>query len=91
MASPTPAGLSPLAARILADHRRAPEAAFYDLASLGSFFDSAAVERLDQAYTELVREGLVERTLGMVTFGGNRRSMFRLVDASGALTERRTA
>jgi hypothetical protein len=76
--------LSSLAEKVLADHRRAPEVPFYDLFSLGTLFDTAAVAQLDEAYLELEDRGLLMRVPGdFVRFGGNLRHKFCIPPQSG--------
>jgi hypothetical protein len=84
--------IPPLAARVLADHERAPDKPFYDLLSLGSLFDSAAVAQLDEAYAELERRGLVEQVAGeVVRFGGNTRPTFRIRVRSARASARKAS
>ena len=84
--------LSALATRVLVDHERAPDAPFYDLLTLGSFFDSGAIAQLDAAYSELENAGLVERADGeTVRFGGQTRPKFRLRSAPSEKRRRRSA
>jgi hypothetical protein len=86
------AKLPPLAQRVLADHRRAPNSPFYDLFALGGFADTGDVASLDDAYAALERSGLVERVEGgQVSFGGNVRPMFRLAQPAAPGQERRSA
>ncbi len=74
--------LPPLAQRVLADHRRAPAAMFYDLFALGSFIDLRQLAVLDAAYDVLERHGHVQRVDGgMVEIGGHIRPMFRLTSS----------
>lgn len=84
--------LSPLATAVLADHQRAPQTFFYDLLSLGTFFDTGAIAQLDAAYSELEQAGLLERADGQfVRFAGQTRPMFRLRPAATGNGRRKSA
>lgn len=77
--------LSSLAQDVLADHELAPNASFYDISSLGTAFLTADLDRLDGAYRELARAGLVEQIADhVVRVGSQSRACFRLCKAVGA-------
>jgi len=74
--------LSPLAEQVLADHRAQPDHVFYDDDALGSLFESQELDRLDAAYLELEKAGLMERAGVVVSIYGRPKALFRLAAAA---------
>jgi hypothetical protein len=70
--------LSELAERLLREHARHPRELFYGIDLLGSFFRDADVQRLDEAYEQLLASELVERSGTTVSFFGVPKSLYRI-------------
>lgn len=77
--------LSLLAENLLDRMRTGKARSSYDTEVLGSMFRPGDVARLDDAYRELEREGLIERTRAEFSFFGDIKPIYRL-SAKGRAT-----
>lgn len=70
--------ISNLAERLLKLHQQSPDMLFYGTDVLGSMFRDADLARLDSAYNQLAREGLMERTGEAFTYFGVPKKFYQL-------------
>lgn len=70
--------ISPLARCLLEAHANHPQLSFYGTDVLGSMFREKDLERLDNAYEELERANLMERSNTIISFFGESKYLYRV-------------
>lgn len=83
--------LSELAEQLLRTHAQHPNQPTYEVELLGSLFRDSELQRLNDAYRELLEQSLVERSGAAIRFFGATKSLYRLTQTGADHAVRETA
>lgn len=79
-----PRGLSALASGLLREMASQPSRIEYNTRVLGGAFEDADIDRLDVAYRDLLKAGLVEPAGAVASFFGAPKQLFRITSEGQA-------
>ena len=83
--------ISDLSYKILRMHAERPDELFYGVKALGGAFRETDVQRLDEAYHELAKAGLLEKTGAVLSFFGAPKPIYKITELGTQLALRGSA
>ena len=83
--------ISDLSHKLLRMHAQRPDELLYGIKALGGAFRETDVQRLDEAYDELAKAGLLEKTGAVLSFFGAPKRIYKITPLGTELATRGSA